>query len=182
MAYKTFKALAVGTVGGVAGIAHFDPSREDEGGRYQKGIVPADVAAKAEKRGLIKITGDASEKDYQAQTIGVSARPADVAADRLEDMEKAPRKDAAGAAPATVASRNFPVGQGRTDTLGDPDAAPVDEEEPGPLDQSIDALTAHLATIEDVAELDRLRAAEVGGKSRKSAIKAIDARKAELAG
>lgn len=57
-----------------------------------------------------------------------------------------------------------------------------EEAEPGPLDMSIPDLTTHLDTIDDPAELDRLRTAETGGKSRSGALAAIDARKAALAG
>lgn len=53
-------------------------------------------------------------------------------------------------------------------------------EEPGPLDQSVEALSEHIAGIDDPAEIDKLIEAETGGKSRKGALAALEARKAEL--
>lgn len=53
--------------------------------------------------------------------------------------------------------------------------------EPGPLDGSIEDLEAHVAGIEDPDEIDRLIEAETGGKSRVGALKALNARKDELA-
>lgn len=63
-----------------------------------------------------------------------------------------------------------------------PAAAEENEEsgEPGPLDGSIESLQEHVAGVDDVAEIDRLIAAETGGKSRKGALDALEARKAEL--
>jgi len=52
--------------------------------------------------------------------------------------------------------------------------------EPGPLDGSVDELTAHLETISDPDEVQRLIDAETAGKSRKSAIAALEARRDEL--
>lgn len=53
--------------------------------------------------------------------------------------------------------------------------------EPGPLDLSIEKLTDHLETVNDPAEIDRLIAAETGGKSRQGALAALEARKEALA-
>jgi hypothetical protein len=53
-------------------------------------------------------------------------------------------------------------------------------EEPGPLDQSVEALAEHLASIDDPAEIDRLIEAETAGKSRKGALAALEARRDEL--
>jgi hypothetical protein len=53
-------------------------------------------------------------------------------------------------------------------------------QEPGPLDGSVEDLTAHIATIEDADEIQRLIDAETSGKSRKSALAALEARKEEL--
>lgn len=52
--------------------------------------------------------------------------------------------------------------------------------EPGPLDQSIEKLSAHLDGVDDRDELTRLRAAETAGKSRTGALDAIDARIAAI--
>lgn len=49
-----------------------------------------------------------------------------------------------------------------------------------PLDGSIEQVAEYLATVDDPAELDRLRANEVAGKTRKGALEAIDARRDEL--
>lgn len=57
-----------------------------------------------------------------------------------------------------------------------------DAAEPGPLDQSVEDLTKHLEGVDDPAEIQRLIEAETGGKSRKGALAALEARKAELGG
>lgn len=49
-----------------------------------------------------------------------------------------------------------------------------------PLDGSVPQLTEYLATVYDVEELRRMREAEVGGKTRSTALDAIDVRIAEL--
>jgi hypothetical protein len=54
--------------------------------------------------------------------------------------------------------------------------------EPGPLDGSVEDLTAYLSGVDDAAAVDELIAAETGGKSRKGALAALEARRAELAG
>jgi hypothetical protein len=56
----------------------------------------------------------------------------------------------------------------------------VESKEPGPLDQSVADLTTHLETVTDAAEIDKLIAAEKGGKSRVTALDALEARKAAL--
>lgn len=57
-----------------------------------------------------------------------------------------------------------------------------DEEptEPGPLDQSVEALIEHLAGIDDADEVQKLIDAETAGKSRKGALTALEARRDEL--
>jgi hypothetical protein len=52
--------------------------------------------------------------------------------------------------------------------------------EPGPLDRSIPDLTAHLATMDDADEVQKLLDAETAGKSRAGAIAALEARRDEL--
>jgi hypothetical protein len=54
--------------------------------------------------------------------------------------------------------------------------------EPGPLDGNVDELTAHLATIDNVDDVQSLIDAETAGKSRKSALAALEARRDELLG
>lgn len=52
--------------------------------------------------------------------------------------------------------------------------------EPGPLDMSIEDLTAHLATVDDLDAIQALIDAETAGKSRKGAMAALEARRDEL--
>lgn len=52
--------------------------------------------------------------------------------------------------------------------------------EPGPLDGSVEELTAHLAGVEDADEVQALIDAETAGKSRKGALAALEARRDEL--
>jgi hypothetical protein len=68
-------------------------------------------------------------------------------------------------------------------STADSTAADDEEEvkEPGPLDKSVPDLTDHLETITDAAEIDKLIEAEKAGKSRISALAALDARKTALA-
>ena len=47
---------------------------------------------------------------------------------------------------------------------------------------TVDQLEAHLATVDDIDELEQLRAAEDDGQQRKGAFEAIDARIAQLRG
>lgn len=54
--------------------------------------------------------------------------------------------------------------------------------DPSILDQSIAKLKADLANIEDITELERLRVMEVGGNTRKGALRAIDERISEIKG
>lgn len=62
---------------------------------------------------------------------------------------------------------------GKTDATDAP-------KEPGPLDGSVDDLTAHLATMDDADEVQKLIDAETAGKSRKGALAALEARRDEL--
>ena len=57
-----------------------------------------------------------------------------------------------------------------------------DAGEPGPLDGSVDELTAYLATVDDPDEVQKLIDAETAGKSRKGALAALEARRDELLG
>jgi hypothetical protein len=52
--------------------------------------------------------------------------------------------------------------------------------EPGPLDQSVEKLTAYLETVTDADEVERLLTAEKAGKSRAGAITALEARRDAL--
>lgn len=49
-----------------------------------------------------------------------------------------------------------------------------------PLDGNLDSLAAHLATVDDPAEVERLIAAETGGKTRSGALKLLNDRKDAL--
>lgn len=62
------------------------------------------------------------------------------------------------------------------------DLPPAEEAEPGPLDQSVADLEAHLESVDDADEIDRLIADETAGKSRSGALRVLEARKAALAG
>lgn len=53
-------------------------------------------------------------------------------------------------------------------------------EEPGPLDGSVDDLTAHIATIGDADQIQALIDSETAGKSRKGALAALEARRDEI--
>lgn len=53
---------------------------------------------------------------------------------------------------------------------------------PDPLDGSIEELAAHLATVDNPKEVERLIANEEGGKTRKGALEVLQARVAELTG
>jgi hypothetical protein len=48
--------------------------------------------------------------------------------------------------------------------------------EPGPLDQSVEKLTAYLETVTDAAEIEKLIEDEKGGKSRSGALAVLEAR------
>ena len=187
MSYKHVVAIARGSVALSIGIAHFDPDREDEDGRYQHQILTDADAAKAEKRGLVKIEDDASEAEFKAARAGVSARPAEIAAKRLEDREfSEERTMGAASGAATSLARNFPLGTGpeaATSRSGfDPDAAPGGEEGADILDQSVKKLEAASASIESVEEIASLIDAEIAGKNRDTAVKALEERKATLEG
>lgn len=55
-----------------------------------------------------------------------------------------------------------------------------DAAEPGPLDLSVGDLAVHLATVENVDDVQKLIDAETAGKSRKGALAALEARRDEL--
>jgi len=61
-----------------------------------------------------------------------------------------------------------------------PKASAEEATEPGPLDQSVEKLTAYLDGVDDVEEIDRLIEAERGGKSRVGALDALEARRSAL--
>lgn len=66
------------------------------------------------------------------------------------------------------------------ETDGSDAQAPEDDVQPGPLDGSVDDLAEHLATLNDVDEVQKLIDAESAGKARKGAISALEARRDEL--
>lgn len=49
--------------------------------------------------------------------------------------------------------------------------------EPGPLDQSVEKLTAYLETVTDADDVEKLIEAETAGKSRSGALAALNARR-----
>lgn len=83
--------------------------------------------------------------------------------------------DPGKSAEVEVTEAEFRSAQG-TGYFGEGEAAA----EPGPLDMSIDDLTAHLSEIEDADEVEALIEAETAGKSRKGALAALEARRDEL--
>ena len=60
------------------------------------------------------------------------------------------------------------------------DDTPSDE--PGPLDQSVEKLTAYLETVSDADEVESLIEAETAGKSRAGALAALNARRDAILG
>ena len=186
--YKHVVAIGVGTIAGTIGITHFDPERSDEDGRYQHRILPLEDAKKAEQRGIGKIEGDATEAEFKAQQMGVSARPAEVAAERLKEMDDAPLPLGASTATGTAAMRNFPDGQGpKAATLNsgtvDPDAAPGGGDDKSILDLGVKKLPAALENVETVEEIDSLIEQEKAKEEpRQGALDALEKRKAALTG
>ncbi|ALC13831.1 hypothetical protein [Sphingopyxis sp. 113P3] len=61
-------------------------------------------------------------------------------------------------------------------------AGALEQPNPGPLDSSIEELTAYLETLSDVGTVEALIKAEEGGKSRKGALEALSARRDALQG
>ena len=187
MSYKHVIAIAVGTIAGTAGITHFDPDREDEDGRYQSRILPDQDAKRAVTRGIGKIEGDATEAEFKAQQMGVSARPAEVAAARIEEMGDAPLPLGASTAPATAAVRNFPGGQGPAAAVAasgsfDPDAAPGgDDDDVSILDLNVRKLAKAVEGVETVEQVDELIKEEnAKDEPRAAALDALEKRKKAL--
>jgi hypothetical protein len=56
------------------------------------------------------------------------------------------------------------------------------DDEPGPLDQSVEKLTAYLDTVNDADEVQKLIDAETAGKSRAGALAALKARQDVILG
>lgn len=111
---------------------------------------------------------------------GVGSEPSTTAtgtATRLDPAIDDSKKDEDGSDallnPAPAPGENAGDSGAKTD-------AETDAEEPGPLDQSIPDLTAHLETVDDPATIDALIAAETAGNSRIGALEALNARKAAL--
>lgn len=74
-------------------------------------------------------------------------------------------------------SRDVELSAGEADNLPDYFGGEGGEaSEPGPLDGSIDALSAHIDGIDDADEIQALIDAETAGKSRKGALDALNAR------
>lgn len=193
MSYVNVTAKARGSVSLSDGIFHFDPERSDEDGRYQSRVLKREDALKAQRKGLVDIDEDsaATQGEYRAQQQGLSARPATVAAERLEQKaeDDGLRTPLGGStALSTSIARNYPEGQGPESATArsgvDPDAAPGggEVEQPEALKQSIPKLEEHLKTVDDVATIDTLISAEEAGQNRDGALKALKDRKEELGG
>lgn len=137
-------------------------------------------AIPAQPAGGVSIAGD---QNY-VPADGVESKEAAKA--RVEDLERqletaraaAEAADGVEPSPSPAATPVAVPPLRRATTAAEVPAAPVAE--PGALDQSVPDLEAHLQTVDDPAELQRLRDAETAGKSRKGALDAIDARFAEV--
>lgn len=134
--------------------------------------VPADGVESSE-------AAAARVESLKAQLAAAEEAAAALAAADPGDLAPEPpkRRDDAAAAAAAI-----PVRVVKDDNQDGGNGQGSGSQEPGPLDGSIEALTTHLETVSDAAEVDRLIAAEKGGKSRVGALAALDARKAALAG
>lgn len=88
--------------------------------------------------------------------------------------------DATGV-PLVAETTNTPAAPAGEPVVEEGGPATAKTQEPDALDQSVEKLTAHLETVNDPAEIDRLIAAEKGGKSRAGALSALDDRKKALA-
>lgn len=191
MSYKAVKATKVGTAALSIGIFHFDPDRDDENGRYQRMILPAEDAARVEKKKLGKIFAAATKSDFDQWMVHISsARTGDAAAKRLEESIDEDER-LSSAAISNLQAVAFPAGSPARDAsvrtrVGnfDPDAPPAGEDEDadeGVLGLSVAKLKAALADIDSVGDLEDLRAdEEKKAKPREGALKAIDDRIAEL--
>jgi hypothetical protein len=196
MSYKMVKAIALGSVVVSTGIVHFNPDRKPKSAadeRYHGGIFLAADAAKIERKRLGEIVRDASVEDYEQwqTTLRVGATVGQAGAQRVSDSA------VESAAVDSVLTITHPPGTPAADASAglfrDPDAAPGalagpagDEEaglaEPSILDQSVAKLTEALEDVDDIGELQALRDAEQGGKSRAGAITAIEDRIAAVQG
>lgn len=130
--YKKVKAILHGTVALSTGITHFDPKNDAEDGRYQTRILSDADVVLAERRKLVKVVGDATQKEFDAQQAGFAStgRVREFGEKAAEEGSKLEEESSAGlgggAAVATAGLRAFPAGQGPDAVqTGDPDAAPV---------------------------------------------------------
>lgn len=119
----------------------------------------------------------AEDREYVPGDGVESNESAEARVTRLE-QELATARAAAAAVAADTAKGDGPVAPTRRSSA--PATGSTGSGEPSPLDGSIPDLEKHLATVNDPAEVARLREAEVGGKSRSGALAAIDARAEEL--
>jgi len=106
--------------------------------------------------------------------LGGQAVTAYPAGDKAHTGREAFNPDAAPGAPVATVTSNAtaPGGEGSGEGAGEGEGG----KEPSILDQSVEKLTADLASIDDVDQLKALRAQEESGKTRATALAAIDAR------
>lgn len=130
-------------------------------------------AIPAQPAGGIQLAGN----DLPYIAAGADGEPLGDRVARLRaELAAAEAAQSAGAGLAGIALQPEPPLRREADAGGAGAGAPA----PGPLDGSIPDLEAHLATVTDVAEVQRLREAEQAGKGRVGALNAIDARFTEL--
>lgn len=181
MTHKKVQALKIGSIALSGGISHFNPQSKKENGRYQRAILPAEDAARAEKRGLVKIVGDATQADYDKWRVDITSDVGTAAAERIEknpvDSPAVANKDAISFPPNTAA-----VNPALHHQI-DPDAPPMPgapkdegEGEGSLIDLSVAKMKPELDKITDPAVLQQLRDGEVKGKNRDSALEVIDDR------
>jgi len=191
MSYKAVRALAAGSVALSSGIHHFSPGDERENGRYGQSILSAADADKAVGKGLVEITGDATETDYKQWQTTIASEDVNVAAARRVQESVDNDEETDDASVSNINSVAFPPDSPARDPgtgLPDPDAGPVDGETrqatadgPAILNQSIPKLKAALEGVSTAEELDALHDAEEAGLDRDGAKGAIDERKQTLA-
>ena len=174
--YKIVEAKKRGTIALSGGISHFNPKNAREGGRYMKAILLAEDAAKAERKGLVEIVGDATEADHigwvaqirenagAAGSSQVHEFAAPAVDHRTDDANKRPAKNEKGPAGKQAVQANAGDGQGEQGL-------------PQILNQGVKKLPEALAAVSSLEELMELYRVEAGREApRATALEAIEIR------
>lgn len=162
--YVKVSSIAVGTCFiDNHGIEVFDPSREEDGGRYQRKILPTANVGKAVERGYCRVDGAASDKEYEAWKQGVI------------DVAAPPEAPLSAAAKAALEVNPDVDGDEKTD-------APYDA---SILENGVKALPELLKTIDEPAHITYLIEVEKAGTQnrespRATALEALEKRLADL--